>query len=309
MKKPHLVGTLILLLITTINAERTNAQGTAADYERAATLKARYEAAAIDIVLGPTWIGNTNRLFYRKLSRGATEFVVFDAQTLQKRPAFDHEKIAAALSRLTGNTYKPQDLQSAGLRFDEAAANFNATIDNTSVRCTISDSACVKVDNPGRGLPTRPQGPVVSPDKKWEALVNNYNIAVRAVGSRDLILLSTDGSEGNYYDARSIVWSPDSTKIAALSCQAGLQARSSLHRVVTRRSDAAEVLFNHLRQTRRCARSRTTRTFRCGCSKTANQCRQRTVSESVRDIGSGLAERQSRHSRLNTINVVIRSIA
>jgi len=220
-RKPYLIGTLIFLLITTISPQRTNGQGTRADYERAAALKARYEAAAIDIVLGATWIGNTNRLFYRKLSHGATEFVIFDAQTLQKRPAFDHEKIAAALSKLTGNIYKPQDLQLVGLRFDDAAANFNATIDTVAVRCTISDAACIRVENPGRLGGPRPQGPIVSPDKKWEAVVNNFNVAVRAVGSRDLIFLSTDGSEGNYYDPQSIAWSPDSTKLAAYRVKPG----------------------------------------------------------------------------------------
>jgi dipeptidyl aminopeptidase/acylaminoacyl peptidase len=219
----HLLGTLSVLLLITFVSRETKAQGTIADYERAAALKARYEAAAIDIVLGVTWIGNTNRLFYRKLSHGATEYVIVDAQTLQKRPAFDQEKIAAALSRLTGNTYKPQDLQLVGLRFDDAVANFNATIDNVAVRCTISDSACVKVETPGGGRPfgPRPQGPILSLDKKWEAVVNNYNIAVRSVGSRDLIFLSTDGSEGNYYDPQSIVWSPDSTKLAAYRVKPG----------------------------------------------------------------------------------------
>ena len=221
MKKSHLIGTLVLLLITTTVDTRVNAQGTAADYERAVALKARYEAAAIDIVLGATWIGNTNRLFYRKLSHGATEYVIFDAQTLQKRPAFDQEKIAAALSKITGTTYKPYDLQLVGLRFDDAIGNFNATIDSINVRCAISDSACVRVDTPNRFGGPRPQGPVLSPDKKWEAVVNNYNIAVRPVGSRELTFLSTDGSEGNYYEAQSIAWSPDSTKLAAYRVRPG----------------------------------------------------------------------------------------
>jgi hypothetical protein len=37
------------------------------------------------------------------------------------------------------------------------------------------------------------------------------------VGKPAVTLLSTDGSEGGYYDPNSIVWSPDSTKIAARS--------------------------------------------------------------------------------------------
>ena len=218
-----LVAPLSLLLTLLFANGQVLSQGTAADYERAAALKARYEGAAIDIVSGATWIGNTNRFFYRKLSRGATEYIIVDAQTLQKRPAFDHEKIAASLSKLTGDKVKPQDLQLNGLRFDDAVGIFNATIGATSVRCTISDSACTKVETPARfgGVGQRPQGPVVSPDKKWEALVNNYNIAVRAIGSRDLVFLSTDGSEGNYYEQQSIAWSPDSTKLAAYRVKPG----------------------------------------------------------------------------------------
>src|SRR6185369_13501696 len=90
------------------------AQGTAADYERASGLKAKYESAAIDIAGQATWIGNTHRFWYRKLSKGAYEYVVFDADTMQKRSAFDHAKITAALSKLLGSaTLKANDLQLA----------------------------------------------------------------------------------------------------------------------------------------------------------------------------------------------------
>ena len=63
------------------------AQGTAADYERASGLKAKYESAAIDIAGQATWIGNTHRFWYRKLSRGAYEYIIFHADTLQKKTA------------------------------------------------------------------------------------------------------------------------------------------------------------------------------------------------------------------------------
>jgi Tol biopolymer transport system component len=63
--------------------------------------------------------------------------------------------------------------------------------------------------------------PVKSPDGKWEALVRNYNVAVREEGTREVTLLSTDGSEGSYYDPLSIAWSPDSTKIAVYKVKPG----------------------------------------------------------------------------------------
>jgi len=117
------------IFIAVYSALHAHAQGTAADYERAKGLRAKYEAAAIDIAGAPTWIGNTHRFWYRKLSRGVNEFIIFDADTLQKQPAFDHVKIAASLSKLTGNSYKPQDLSLNALRFDNNGAAFFATVD------------------------------------------------------------------------------------------------------------------------------------------------------------------------------------
>jgi dipeptidyl aminopeptidase/acylaminoacyl peptidase len=213
----------ILLFVFVSFTAHAFAQGTTADYERAAGLRTKYEAAAIDIAGTPAWIGTTHRFWYRKLSRGANEYVIFNADTLQKQPAFDHVKIAASLSKLTSNTYKSTDLSLNQLRFDPGVTSFTASIDGAMVRCTIADSACTKIDGPAPGSApgNRPQPPVRSPDGKWEALVNNYNLAVRTSGSREIITLSTDGSEGNYYNARSIVWSPDSTKIAVYRVRPG----------------------------------------------------------------------------------------
>src|SRR2546426_948421 len=72
-----------------------------------------------------------------------------------------------------------------------------------------------------------PQSPdaKVSPDGKWEAWVNNFNIWVRPKGKRDGVALSYDGSEGNYYAAASLAWSPDSKMIAAYRVRPGYQRK------------------------------------------------------------------------------------
>jgi hypothetical protein len=94
------------------------AQGTAVDYARANGLRVRYESATTNLAGPATWIGNTNRFWYRRLSKGVNEFIIVDAQTLQKQPAFDREKIATSLSKFSGKTYKPEDLPLISLRFD-----------------------------------------------------------------------------------------------------------------------------------------------------------------------------------------------
>src|SRR5262249_39420524 len=72
-----------------------------------------------------------------------------------------------------------------------------------------------------------PQSPDAkgSPDGKWEAWVNNFNVWVRAKGKRDGVALSFDGSEGNYYAMASLVWSPDSKMIAAYRVRPGYQRK------------------------------------------------------------------------------------
>lgn len=217
-------------------------QGTAADYERANGLKSRYESAAIDISGAATWIGSTHRFWYRKLSKGAYEYVVFDADTMQKRSAFDHAKIAAALSKLLNSaTLKANDLQLAALRFDNTAATFFATVDGTAVRCVVAESTCTKVDPPAR---TRPQGPFLSPDGKWEASINNFNVLIRAAGSREAVILSTDGSEGNYYEPRTIVWSPDSTRLAVFRVRPGY--KREVHYVESSPEDQIQPKFSSI---------------------------------------------------------------
>jgi dipeptidyl aminopeptidase/acylaminoacyl peptidase len=205
-----------------------HAQGTPADYGRAAGLRERYEAAAGEIAGTPTAIDATHRFWYRKSVKGGDQFLIVDADSGAKQPAFDHERIAQALSRLTGSTYTALTLPFNTLTFLEDGSAFTATVAGAPYRCAIADSTCRPADpgpRAGAGLGVgrrlRDDRPRLSPDGRWEALVNNYNIVIRQPGTRALTRLSTDGSEGNYYDIASIAWSPDSTKIAAYRVKPG----------------------------------------------------------------------------------------
>ena len=218
----RLVLAHVLALGATLALPRVAAaQETAADYARAEKLRASYEALAVDIAGPATAIGRTHRFWYRKTVRGAEQFVVVDADTQRRDPAFDHEKIAESLSKATGNSYKPAALPFTTLAFTPDGSRFTVNVGGSPYQCTVADSSCQKVETEpraGAGIGNdrrREEGPVVSPDGKWEALVNNFNVAIRQAGTRTLTRLSSDGSEGNAYDLTSIAWSPDSKKIAA----------------------------------------------------------------------------------------------
>src|SRR6516162_1035949 len=107
----------------------TFGQAARADYERAAKLREKYQGLAVNVPEKANAIENTNRFWYRKSVKGGNQFVVVDAQTLEKKPAFDHERLAAAISSAAGGqTYTALTLPFSTFRFaaNESAITFNA---------------------------------------------------------------------------------------------------------------------------------------------------------------------------------------
>jgi dipeptidyl aminopeptidase/acylaminoacyl peptidase len=213
------------------------AQGTVDDYRRAMELRDRYDGLAVHTTDTPRFIQDTNRFYYRKAVKGGHEFILVDPDAAAKQPAFDHEKLAASLSAAAKDKYTAIELPFNAFTFVDGEKAITFTIGQAPWRCTLGDYTCRPNDRAGGGRGGRGGGglagpvrrefeingtePVKSPDGKWEALVRNYNVAVREEGTREVTLLSTDGSEGSYYDPLSIAWSPDSTKIAVYKVKPG----------------------------------------------------------------------------------------
>src|SRR5688572_2267226 len=214
-------------------------QGTAADYARAEGFRARVEGLVVDAAEAPTWVGRgSNQFMYRKSVRGGNAFVLVDAATLEKRPAFDHDRLAASITSairrpagppITGTSLplgRPVLVDSGrALEFTVTGRPGEVVTDTTRWRCTLTDYACarapVRADSALRsrrqvgggflGAPAATDARArVSPDGKLEAFVQNHNVVVRPVGGGEVSILSADGSEGDAYDPQSIVWSPDS---------------------------------------------------------------------------------------------------
>jgi dienelactone hydrolase len=116
------------------------AQGTAADYQRSQALRDKYQNLAVNVAGTANWIDGTPRFWYRKLVKGGSEFVVVDAEKKEKKPAFDHEKIAAAL----GGKYTALTLPFQEINFVDYETAITFAADESMWRCTIADSACKK---------------------------------------------------------------------------------------------------------------------------------------------------------------------
>jgi len=211
-------------------------QGTVADYGRARNLRSETQGLVYDIVEQVTWIENSHRFWYRKTVKGGNAFMVVDADTLAKQPAFDHEKLAASLSSAAGQKYTAITLPFARIAFvnDGGALEFQTA--DTRWRCNLSSYGCTKLgaveQTPGfggrgaappaagRGGQPSEQQPRVSPDGKLEAFIKNFNVYVRSRDTNKEFQLSWDGSEGEYY-FWNMQWSPDSTKLAIFRTRSG----------------------------------------------------------------------------------------
>jgi dipeptidyl aminopeptidase/acylaminoacyl peptidase len=254
----HALG--LSLAATLAFTSASYAQGTQADYDRALGLRKQYESLVGNAAETPRWIDRTHRLYYRRTVKGGHDFVLADADTKTKQAAFDHAMIAASLSSGTGKTYGALTLPFNAFDFVDGERAIQFIAESATWRCTVADSACHKATPaelqqggrggrgggrgagggpPGRGgLGETPQVRV-SPDGAREAAIWNYNIVVRDAGTgKNDVVLSTDGSEGNPYELNTIVWSPDSKRIAASKVKPGY--RREVHYVESSPGDQVQ---------------------------------------------------------------------
>lgn len=223
------------------------------DYEHAIGLRSAWSGLTENIAWPAQWIEGTHRFVYRKTVPGGFQFIVMDAETRQKQPAFDHDRLAAALSAATGKVFSglhlPFTEPSTEVEIGAGGRELTAQFDEAAFKCSLSEYLCSRLP-PHRGRQPRgfeavrdlrvpaDNSPKKSPDGHWLAFVQNWNIAVRAAAGGDAQLLSSDGSEGEFYDPESIAWSPDSKKLAAYRVRPGFPRKVS--RVVSSPPDQVQ---------------------------------------------------------------------
>jgi len=177
----------------------------------------------------PRWIG-PDRFWFRGRRMDGYEFVLVDPAKLSRGPAFDHERLAAALSMAADTAYTGRKLPFTEFEFvrDGRAIQFQVA-DSIRWTCDIVAYSCSGPDSAA----AFPRYEIRSPDGKWAAFEKNENLWVRNLESREETPLSTDGAtdwgyavvpEGccseitnrrrKFRPPPVLKWSPDSKRIA-----------------------------------------------------------------------------------------------
>lgn len=189
---------------------------TAADYERAERfMPYNMEPLMLDADT-PTWL-TKGTLWYRRTSAEGSEFVRVDVARGTQQPAFDQNRLAQALSRVTGKRYDRGHLPFRSFELSGDGARVSFDLDSKHWSCDVRQDRCVSraTVNPNEAL---------SPDGKRAAFIRDYNLWVRDVASGVETQLTHDGvkdfgyatdNAGWKHTDRAIVsWSADSRRIA-----------------------------------------------------------------------------------------------
>lgn len=164
------------------------------DYIRAEALLAdRVGNLVLNERVVPHWIGSRDEFWYRRETPSGQEFVIVDAASGRKRPAFDHRKIARELTRLTG---KPVD--AARLPFESLTPigsgplnEFRVSVADKRYVCSARSAECEA------GPEEVSADLIVSPDGRWGALTRDGNLWLRDLRTGEERALTQDG-EANF---------------------------------------------------------------------------------------------------------------
>ena len=211
---------------------------TAADYARAE----KFLGPAVNpLVVGgsvaATWLPG-ERFWYRNAVADGAEFILVDPVKKTRTRAFDHARMAAALSAASGTTYTELKLPFEQFEFssDGKTISFDAgprrwTCDAAGVKCTdvgprrTPEGRGARGARGGGGSGRGGTGnAVTSPDGKRAVFIRDWNLWVRDVATSQERQLTTDGVKDFGYatdnagwatsDRAIVLWSPDSRKIA-----------------------------------------------------------------------------------------------
>jgi dipeptidyl aminopeptidase/acylaminoacyl peptidase len=199
---------------------------TAADYQHAESFMGYNTAQLVDHAnVRPNWINGSDRFWYKDLTSGGSQYILVDPVKKTKTPAFDHDKLAAALGAATGGQYSALRLPFSTITyapdgqilFDAANKKwkYNAITNNLAANDTKP--------SPGSNAKYLPNE-TLSPDGKKAVFIRNYNLWLRDTQTNKETQLTTDGLKDFGYatdnagwkrsDHAIVTWSSDSKKIA-----------------------------------------------------------------------------------------------
>ncbi len=196
---------------------------TAADYARAESqLRERTSPLVFGTTVRPTWMTG-DRFWYRNEIPQGAEFVLVDAGAETRRRAFDHERVAAALSAAADTTYDAFDLPFTSFEVMDDGRSITFEAGSHKYSCDVGGERCSRDQTVSWD---RSRFSTTSPDGRLAAFRKDHNLWIRELATGTETQLTADGVEDYGYATDNagwtrsenaiVLWSPDSRKIATI---------------------------------------------------------------------------------------------
>lgn len=189
-------------------------------YQRADSFTQRYTERFYYGVseMGPA--GTTSSFWYLTRTPRGQEFILIDTKKKQTTHAFDHQKVAKELSRLTRKEVDPWKLPFRRIAFDKYSNYVHFSIDKFDYLYNLDNQTLQgemkqepTIQYWGNVYNEKSKDKVQSPDGKKQAYIREGNLWITDLDTKTCRQISSNGSEYEYYSS-NIHWSPDSKKIA-----------------------------------------------------------------------------------------------
>ena len=185
---------------------------TSADYARAEDFMG-YNTAPLVYRAGvrPNWMEN-DRFWYRVTTAEGAEFILVDPAAGTRRPAFDHARVAAALSSAAGVRYDAHHLPFTEIELPADGKSVTFSAAGKAWRCDTAGDSCTalgsaRASGGGRGGRGGGANQALSPDKKKTVFIRDYNLWVRNNATRQETQLTKDGVKDFGYATDNAGWS------------------------------------------------------------------------------------------------------
>ena len=163
----------------------------------------------------PSW-SNSDQLLYRSHTEQGEQFFILDAKTKQKKLAFDHQKLATALARITEKEVNQENLPFKS--FEIVSKNeISLKVKGKAYQCNIESYLCKLTKNAAK------KNELVAPNGEQAVFIREHNLWLRNLNDNSEKQLTTDGIENFGYATNNagwvrgkkpvVKWSPDSKKL------------------------------------------------------------------------------------------------
>lgn len=221
MRHTLLLISFLAAMVPSMAQQQAQPLITAADYARAEKfLRANTTPLVSNVMVRPLWLAH-DRLLYRNTIPEGSEFILIDAVKPTRTRAFDHSRLARAISEVTNTDYEPFQLPFTQFEFSDDHHSITFNIQGEKYKCDIQNYRCTTLQDEHQN---KNRNTVISPDGKHAAFIRKYNLWIRDLHTGKETQLTTDGVKDFGYatnnagwtksDRPVLLWSPQSDKIA-----------------------------------------------------------------------------------------------